>query len=322
MSIPRDAVVAGNVAIRTRRLTKRYASVAALSDVELAVPEGAVCVLAGPNGAGKTTLIRILLDLTVADEGTAEVFGLDTHRCAPHVRAHIGLVPERDDAAYGWMRVADLIGYHAAYYHAWDESYASELKRLFDIRSDARMSALSKGQQRRVQLLLAMAHCPPLLVLDEPTDGLDPLMRDRTLAALADHMARFPTTMLISTHQVHEIDRLCDHVCVLQRGSIEAQIDRDTLRRSLKRYWIELPGEGHGAPRVDGHIVSAAGSGREVAWTVWGDEACVNASLRAAGVSVRRTDTLTLQEAVLVLLEHTESAPVPAAETFPMAVAV
>jgi ABC-2 type transport system ATP-binding protein len=286
------------------------------------VPEGAVCVLAGPNGAGKTTLLRILLDLTVADGGSAEVFGLDTHRSAAHVRAHIGLVPERDDAAYGWMRVADLIAYHASFYPAWDESYAGELKQLFDIRSDARMNALSKGQQRRVQLLLAMAHCPPLLLLDEPTDGLDPLMRDRTLAALAEHLARFPTTVLISTHQVHELDRICDHLCVLQRGRIEAQLDRDTLRRSLKRYWIEQAAGAQIAAHVDGFIVGSSGSGREIALTVWGDEARVVASLHGGGVVVRRVDTLTLQDAVLAMLEHTESAQSRGAESLPMAVAV
>jgi ABC-2 type transport system ATP-binding protein len=322
MSIPRSPVVAERAAVRTRRLTKRYGGVAALTGIDLVVPEGAVCVLAGPNGAGKTTLTRILLDVVVADEGSAEVFGFDTHRSAALVRAHIGSVPERDDAAYGWMRVDDLIRYHAAYHHAWDATYALELARLFDLRGDARMSALSKGQQRRVQLLLAMAHCPPLLLLDEPTDGLDPLVRDRTLAALADHMARFPTTLLISTHQVHETERLCDYLCVLQRGRITAQLSRDSLRRGLLRYRLEVPPGWSGAQQLDGELVDVAGSGRELSWTVWGEEKRVVASLTAAGAAVRRVDALTLQDAVLALLEHTEPAPVPVPETSAMAVAV
>jgi ABC-2 type transport system ATP-binding protein len=323
MSIPKSPVGGTRAAVRTHSLSKRYGSAPALIDVDLAVPEGAVCVLAGPNGAGKTTFVRILLDVTVADSGSAEVFGLDTHRSAPMVRAHIGCVPERDDSAYGWMRVADLIRYHAAFHRSWDAAYASELARLFEIRGDARMASLSKGQQRRVQLLLAMAHCPPLLILDEPTDGLDPLVRDRTLAALADHMARLPTTLLISTHQVHETERLCDHLCVLQRGRVEVQLSRESLRRGLRRYWLEVPAGWNGAAELDGDLVHAAGGGRELAWTVWGDESRITASLGASGAAVRRIDALTLQEAVLALLEHTESAPVPApGQPSAMAVAV
>jgi ABC-2 type transport system ATP-binding protein len=300
--LPRQLETAVRAAVRTRALRKRWGSAVALAGVDITVPEGAVYVLAGPNGAGKTTLLKVLLDITVADSGTAEVFGLDTHTDAARARAQIGYVPEREESAYSWMRVADLIRYHAGYYAAWDASYASELARLFELRPRARLGELSKGQQRRVQLLLAMAHRPPLLVLDEPTDGLDPLVRERTLAALADHLARFPTTLLISTHQVHETERLCDHLCVLRAGAVQAQLSRADLRRRLRRYALDVPAGWAGAPALDGAVIQREGAAREIALTVWGDEGHVSARLRAADATIRHVSPLTLQDATVVLL--------------------
>ena len=196
----------GAFAVATRGLRKQFGKEVALRGIDLQVPEGAVYVLVGPNGAGKSTTLKILLDLVRADAGAAEVFGLDPRARGPDVRAQIGYVPERHDWGYGWMRVGRLLEHHAAFYPRWDPQYAAHLARAFELRMDRKFGKLSKGQGRRVQLAMALAHRPPLLLLDEPTDGLDPVMRDETLGLLAEHLAETPTTVLISTHLVHEIE--------------------------------------------------------------------------------------------------------------------
>ncbi len=300
--LPTELTTTGPLAVTTRSLVKRFGRTTALAGLDLAVPEGSVYVLVGRNGVGKTTTINVLLDLVVADSGTAEVFGLDTRAEGARVRAQVGYVPERHEVAYGWMRVGALMRYHAGYYPAWDAAYADELSRLFDIRADIKFGRLSKGQKRRVQLLLALAHRPPLLVMDEPTDGLDPVMREEALSALAAHLARFPTTILVSTHQVHEIERLGDHLGLVRAGRIEAQFSRDTLRRYLHSYRLEVPDGWAGVSAMEDVVIRRNGSGREIAWTIWGNEAEVTERLGGAGATVRQVEPLTLEDAALSLL--------------------
>jgi ABC-2 type transport system ATP-binding protein len=299
----------GPHAVATHGLVKRYGREAALQGIDLQVPEGSVSVLIGANGAGKSTTLRILLDLVRATAGSAEVLGMDTRARSSEVRAQIGYVPERIEWGYGWMRVGRLLEYHAAYYPTWDRGYAARLARLFDLRLDRKLGRLSKGQVRRVQLTLALAHRPPLLVLDEPTDGLDPIMRDETLAVLADHMSEAPTTMLISTHLIHDADRLADHVAMLERGRLVTQAPRDTLRRLLRRYRAQVPDDWAGAPRLNGAVAQRAGLGRDIHWLVWGEEQEVVAQLTRAGAVVHDVAPLTLEEATLALLSRKDQDP-------------
>jgi ABC-2 type transport system ATP-binding protein len=300
--LPTELAATGPLAMQTRSLVKRFGRTTALAGVDLTVPGGSVYVLVGPNGAGKSTTLKVLLDLVVTDSGTAEVLGLDTHANGPHVRAQIGYVPEREDTVYGWMRVGALLRYHAGYYAGWDAAYASELSKLFEVRPEMRFDKLSKGQQRRVQLLLALAQRPPVLVMDEPTDGLDPVMREQVLSALAAHLARFQTTILVSTHLVHETERLGDHLGVMVGGRIQLQCTRETLRRQLRRYRIQVPDGWRGAPALDDVVIRRDGSLREFAWSIWGDEAEVSERLRGTGATILQVDPLTLEDAALALL--------------------
>jgi ABC-2 type transport system ATP-binding protein len=183
---------------------KKFKRNVALDGLDLTVPEGAFYLLVGPNGAGKSTTLRILLDILRANEGRAEVFGMDS-RSGAVVRAQIGWVPETHNHPTPWAKVRTVVGIHAAYYPAWDAAYAERLVKLFEIKMDRRLNTLSKGEARRVQLLMALAHHPPLLLLDEPTDGLDPLAREIVVSVLAEHLAEFPTTVIASTHLVDEL---------------------------------------------------------------------------------------------------------------------
>src|SRR4051794_876213 len=218
-----------SLAVRTERLAKRFGREIALAGVDLAVPEGGVYLLAGTNGAGKSTLLRALLNIERPDGGAAFALGFDTRAHGPEVRARTGYVPETGEGTYRWMQAGRFLAQHAAFYPAWDEDYARHLIRLLEIRMDSRLGALSKGQARRVQIVAALAHRPPLLLLDELTDGLDPLAREEVLALLAAHLADTGCTAILSTHLVSEVETLVDHVGVLRAGKLVAQAPAERL---------------------------------------------------------------------------------------------
>ena len=289
-------------AVATHGLSKRYGRESALEQVELRVPDGAVYVLVGVNGAGKSTLFKVLMNLERPDAGSAEVFGLDTGREGPEVRAQVGYVPERQDAPYRGMTCARLLRHAAAFYPEWDHAYAEHLVRALGVRPERRAGGLSKGETRRLQLVLALAYRPPLLLLDEPTAGLDPVVRRRALALLAEHLADAPTTVLVSTHHIHELESLADHVGVLREGKLVAQMARDELQRTVRRYRVEVP-EGWRAP-PDLHVAGPRRSltGRELQWTLVGDEREVVQRLAGAGAMVREVTPLGLEDAALAFL--------------------
>ncbi|MBW3570045.1 MAG: ABC transporter ATP-binding protein [Gemmatimonadetes bacterium] len=300
---------AAELAIETRAVSRSYPpAVFALSGLDLQVPAGAVYVLVGPNGAGKSTTMHVLLDLVRPDHGTASVLGIDTAAQPALARAQIGYVPEVVDTAYGWLTVRGLLQHHAAFYHAWDPAYADALCRRLGLRMDERFRALSKGAARRVALVTALAHRPPVLLLDEPTDGLDPLAREDFAELLIEHMADAPTTILWSTHHVHEAERMADHVGVLRSGKLLLQAPVEAVRVGLRRYHAVVPEGWTGAPGLNGEVLVRAGGGREITWTVWGDERQVAERLAASGATVREAGRLSLEDAALALLRAGEAA--------------
>jgi len=293
----------GTYAVRTRGLTRRFGRVTAVQDLGLEVPEGSFYLLIGPNGAGKTTTFRMLLGLMKPTSGDVELLG--GIRPGGAGRAHIGYVPEVD-LPYSWLRTDRLIAHHAGYYPTWDDAYARHLVELLEVRTDAKYGTLSKGQARRVQLLLALAHRPPLLLLDEPTDGLDPVARDTVQAALAAHIAETPTTVLAATHLVYEMERFADHVGVLRGGRLVRQMPRPELHARLKRYVLDVPADWNPSIERELPLIKANGSPRERRWTIWGDEPEIRQRLGAAGANVRAVTSLTLDEAALALLSGKE----------------
>ncbi len=293
---------ADHPAIRTIGLIKDYKRTRALSGLDLTVPEGAVYLLVGPNGSGKTTTMKILLDLVRSNEGSAEVFGLSPIDDGAKVRAQIGYVPEGRIPGYEWMKAGQLIQHHSVYYPSWDPSYADRLVDRLEIDLSAKFKSLSKGEARRVQLLLALVHRPPLLLLDEPMDGLDPLVRDRVIEQLVDHISENPTTVLASTHHIQELEKLADHLGVLHKGHLLAQTTRDDLHQTLRRYQLEVPEGWTTPPAFSGIVVNQNGSSPELAWSIWGEEDQVSEALTAAGATVRSVSALQLEEAAVAIL--------------------
>jgi ABC-2 type transport system ATP-binding protein len=200
------------------------------------------------------------------------------------------------------MTCGRLIRHVAAYYPAWDPAYADHLVHALDVRLEKKVGGLSRGGARRLQLVLALAHRPPLLLLDEPTDGLDLVVRKRALALLAEHLADTPATVLVSTHQVSEMESLADHVGVLRDGRLVAQMPRDELRRTVRRYRLEVPPGWQAPPELQAAGLRRSSAGREARWTLVGEEREVAARLAVAGAEVREVTPLPLEDAVLAFL--------------------
>jgi len=293
------------LAVETRGIVKKFRRNRALDGLDLTVPEGAFYLLVGPNGAGKSTTLRVLLDIVRANEGTAEVFGMDT-RSGGKVRAQIGWVPEAQNYPNPLARVGKILAIHSAYYPAWDREYADRLVKLFEIKLDRRLSTLSKGEARRVQLLMALAHRPPLLLLDEPTDGLDPLARETVVSVLAAHLAGSPTTVVASTHLVDELDGLADHLGVLKSGRMVAQFERTDLSMNLRNYALEVPDGWNESVRSELLVIRGNGRLREREWTVWGEAGAVTQRFTNSGARVRSINTVSLREAAVALIGRSD----------------
>src|SRR6184192_4193450 len=226
-----EATRVGEPVIDVTELTRRFDSKAALASVSLSLARGGVYGLVGANGAGKTTLIKHILGLLRAESGVVRVFGRDPVADPVGVLSRIGYLSEENDLP-GWMRVDELIRYTRAFYPAWDDAYAEELRRRFALDHATKITNLSKGQRARAGLLIALAHRPELLVLDEPSSGLDPIVRRDILGAVIRTIAHEGRTVLFSSHLLEEVERVADHVTMIHQGKIVLSAPLDDIRES------------------------------------------------------------------------------------------
>jgi len=217
--------------VQVSELSRRFGATTALDSVTLSLPRGAVYGLVGANGAGKTTLIKHLLGLLQAESGSVRVFGLDPVADPVGVLSRIGYLSEENDLP-GWMRVDELMRSTRAFYPTWDDAYAEELRQTFALDPSAKIKDLSKGQKARTGLLVALAHRPELLVLDEPSSGLDPIVRRDILGAIIRTIAHEGRTVLFSSHLLGEVEEVADHVTMVSRGRIVLSGPLDEIKES------------------------------------------------------------------------------------------
>lgn len=220
--------------IALRSVAKSFRKKPVLEDVSLTVAPGQTFAFLGRNGAGKTTTIRMLLGLLKPDSGSISVLGLDPARYPIEVRKRVGYLAE-DQTMYGWMTVAQLVQFIAPFYPTWDDRLAAQLLDQFELSRQAKVAHLSKGQNVRLGLLLALAHRPQLVILDDPALGLDPIMRrefNRDLITLLQGEGR---AVFYSSHLLYEVEPVADAVAILDRGRIVRQARTEDLRDSVKQ---------------------------------------------------------------------------------------
>jgi ABC-2 type transport system ATP-binding protein len=283
--------------IEIRGVTRQFGAKRALDNVSLTVPRGVVFGLVGANGAGKTTLIRHVLGLLKAQSGSVRVFGLDPVQEPIRVLSRIGYLSEEGDLP-GWMRVDELMRYMRAFYPTWDEAYAQDLRQQFELDPAAKVKTLSKGQKARAGLLVALAYRPELLLLDEPSSGLDPIVRRDILGAIVRTIAEEGRTVLFSSHLLDEVERISDRVAMLKGGRILFTGELDEIKQMHHRLTLRFDDERREPPAIEG-VLGWEGRGHE--WTAIArgrlDELTLAAS--AVGAEVIHQAGLSLDEIFL-----------------------
>ncbi|WP_116949322.1 ABC transporter ATP-binding protein [Jiangella endophytica] len=254
-----------SAALVTRGLGRRYRSTWALQDCDLEVPAGAVIALVGPNGAGKTTLLQLVAGLQRPSAGSISLFGELAPAQSPQALAQLAFVAQ-DHPVYRRFRVSDLLHLGRSLNRTWDQDFAERRIAELGISPRQRTGRLSGGQQAQVALALALAKRPRLLILDEPVASLDPLARREFLQVLMGTVAGEGLTVLLSSHNIAELERVCDHLVVVAGGRVQLAGDVDSLlgdHRVLTGPSAGVPG-GPGVVHVDqadrhAHVVARIG---------------------------------------------------------------
>ena len=249
--------------VEVRGLTRRFRRKVALDNVDLTVRPGVVFGLVGENGAGKTTLIKHLLGLLKPASGTARVFGLDPVADPVGVLSRIGYLSEDRDLP-NWMRVHELMRYTQAFYPGWDEAFAEDLRQTFDLDPDAKVRQLSRGERAKAGLLIALAYRPELLLLDEPSSGLDPVVRRDILGAIIRTVADEGRTVFFSSHLLDEVERVSDVLAMIHKGKVVLSAPLEEIKASHHRLTLRFPEPQLRPPDLSGAL-NWEGSGVE--WT-------------------------------------------------------
>jgi ABC-2 type transport system ATP-binding protein len=289
-----------SLAIETRGLQYQPGRGFQISNLNMHVPAGSFYGFLGPNGAGKTTTIRLLLGLLKPGGGTITVLGRSMPQEHVAVLQRTGYVPERPHL-YPTFTVDEALRFHSAFHERWDDAWAEDLKSQFNLVSDRRVGSLSKGETGKLMMLLALAQQPDLLVLDEPTDGLDPVVRREVLEALLTYVSTNHATVLISSHLVHELERICDWIAVMDRGSLVAELPMQEFKDGIKRLSVVNP------PRVPSDAPFTVltrkpqnGSGEQ--WLVRGWSNDMRDYFEPQGATLREVVDLDLEDGFVELL--------------------
>jgi ABC-2 type transport system ATP-binding protein len=284
------------LAIETRDLVKRYGSVGAVDGLSLSVPRGAVYALVGRNGSGKTTTIRMLLDLSLPDAGTARVLGMDCHAERVKVLERVGYVSDRPLLS-SWTG-EQQVRFNRGFYPRWSDELVARYVRVFDIPMKQRFRNLSRGNQTKMWLMLALAQQPDVLILDEPTAGLDPVVTDQLLRVLVEDVAAEGRTVFMSSHHLSEIERIADWVGMIDKGKLLLEAPMEELRARFRR--IQVAGVAEMAMPVAAMRVRRSGASTEYVVRD-GAEEFVDA-LERGGATVLQSSPMNLSEIFLECL--------------------
>jgi ABC-2 type transport system ATP-binding protein len=278
-------------------LSRSFGRKVALDGVSFRATAGQIYGLVGANGAGKTTLIKHLLGLLRAATGSVRVFGLDPVRHPVEVLSRVGYLSEERDLPE-WMRLDELMRYTQAYHPTWDTSYARELLATFGLDPSKKVRELSKGMRAQAGLLVAVAHRPELLILDEPSSGLDAVVRRDILDAIVRTVADDGRTVIFSSHLLDEVERMSDHVTMMHGGRVTLSGPLDDVRRTCQRSRVRFVDAFDRPPALEAAL-AMEGSGRTWSVVHSGPLEAFHHSVVALGGEVVESRDATLEEIFL-----------------------
>src|SRR6478609_9543308 len=259
-------------AIVTERLTKHYGGQRVVDSLNLRVPQGSVYGLLGRNGAGKSTAIKMLMGMVRPDSGRATLLGQDAETLSDATRARIAYLAE-GHPLYGWMTIDEAVKFTRAFYPRWNDTLVDQILEHFELRRQQKFRRLSCGQRAQVSLALAVAPDPELLVMDDPTLGLDTVVRRDFLESLIQIIQRQGRTILFSSHILGDVERVADRIGIMVDGVLRVDCRTETFRESIRKLVLDFAGYPPDAPRVP-RLVSyrTVGSSLEMVLVGYDDE--------------------------------------------------
>jgi len=286
-------------ALTIRGLEKKFPRFT-LGPLDLTVPKGAIYGFIGPNGAGKSTTIDLVMGMGKNDAGTIEVLGFDHARDEVAVKSRVGYVsPDLSFAA--WGRVGRAIGFVRSFYPDWDDAYCEDLLKRFNLNLNDSIGTLSFGSRTKLNLVIALAHRPTLLLLDEPLSGLDPVSKREVFAELLDAVQDENRTVFISSHNLDELERFCDHVGVIQNGKLLLEGPTAELVERFKM--VDCVAANGARPHEVGGVWVQKLEGSR--WRLLLDtQSNAEVHLMASGVTVDATAPVTLEELFVALMKE------------------
>lgn len=240
-------------AIVTNRLTKHYRGRRVVDSLSLRVPACCVYGLLGRNGAGKSTAIKMLMGMVRPDSGSATLLGEDAATLSNETRARIAYLAE-GHPLYGWMTIDDAVRFTRAFYDRWNDALVDQILDHFELSRGQKFRRLSRGQQAQVSLALAVAPDPELLVLDDPTLGLDTVVRRDFLESLIQIIQRQGRTILFSSHILGDVERVADRIGIMIGGVLRVDCRTETFRESIRKIVLEFIGSPPDAPSIPGLV--------------------------------------------------------------------
>jgi ABC-2 type transport system ATP-binding protein len=236
-------------AIVTERLTKHYGGRRVVDSLSLRVPQGSVYGLLGRNGAGKSTAIKMIMGMVRPDSGRTMLLGEDSQNLSDRARARVAYLAE-GQPLYGWMTIDDAVKFTRSFYLNWNDTLVDQILDHFELRRKQKFRRLSRGQQAQVSLALAVAPDPELLVLDDPTLGLDTVVRRDFLESLIQIIKRQGRTILFSSHILGDVERVADRIGIMVGGVLRVDCRTETFRESVRKLVLEFAGYPPDAPSV------------------------------------------------------------------------
>jgi ABC-2 type transport system ATP-binding protein len=261
-----------DLVIETRGLRKSYDGSPALRGIDLAVPRGSICGFLGRNGAGKTTTLKLLLSLLRPDAGEIFLFAepVDSETAAVAARRRIGFVTE-EKQLYPYMTVGQTIRFTRPFFPGWRRDLEAKYLKMFQLPESKPVPKLSKGMRTQLMLLLALARGAELLILDEPTDGLDPAVTEEVLEALVGLAAAEGTSIFFSSHHLAEVEQIADRVCLIDRGQLVIDDALDDLKTAYRRILLVFAGDAPAAVAALAGVDHVRTRGRTASLLAHGD---------------------------------------------------
>lgn len=292
-----------DTAIETQGLTKVYGQLHAVDGLTLRVPRGSVYGFLGRNGAGKTTSMRMLLGLARPTTGTAQVLGLEVGKQQAEILQRTAFVGERK-VLYDYMTPLELVRFTSGFYPRWSHAAVEKYARILDIPMKQKFGKLSNGNRTKVCVLLALGQNADLLVLDEPSTGLDPIMIDDVLRALLDEQAAGERTVFFSSHQLAEVEQIADWIGIIDQGRLLLEARLEDIKSD---YRVVVAG-GNGLPTaISAQVVSAVPAGAFTRYIVASGAEAFAGGLRQRGAASVEVFPLNLREFFIEIVRKEES---------------